>query len=382
MTDSLTINLGGVELGEVDMIDEVALPDLSSNELSSPLILTNQKAAPSLRYRHLSNGQRDNFSAYEINLGVVIAASTVVFSMPLIAASATVSMLLLLNGESKAAEAPDTENLNLILVEPARDGNIEMASLANNIQHTSLLEASQTQSPYLVPVDGDAADIGALIRNAMQKQAVIDVNLPLPEEVLNQFALKFPENLAFDEDGVLYIRDTLTGDEDVLLVNESEYSGLLFNMSVTGGLFYLLEDDDELVPSFIYKDVDDSEINEQETSTFIEFYQDDVETILSRLVVIADDDVASVEVSVTVEFKGQILFEDVMSIAVDGTASTIAVEDPVDPDQAYLEGADHFDYGGSATSGADAKPREGGEVFGIAEDNDDSEYRELPPDIL
>ncbi|MGI9438862.1 MAG: hypothetical protein ACR2OK_04085, partial [Parvibaculales bacterium] len=133
---------------------------------------------------------------------------------------------------------------------------------------------------------------------------------------------------------------------------------------------------------FIYKDVADSEINEQETSTFIEFYQDDVETILSRLVVIADDDVASVEVSVTVEFKGRILFEDVMSIAVDGTASTIAVEDPVDPDQAYLEGADHFDYGGSATSGTDAKPREGGEVFGIAEDNEDSEYRELPPDIL
>lgn len=372
MTNDVKIKLGSLDLGTLKVLDASALPDLATNGLHNFLALVRAKGELELRYRHMSPVERgpNSNSSYELNLGTVLAASAVVFSTPLAAAPSQVAAMLLVRAPSRSENA--SEQLQIILVHPSRDGNIDTARLADDVQQDALRDAIAEDAVKLASVEAETANMAALIRQALLGEANIDIRLPIDEEDLPAIELKLPENLAFDEEGVFYFRDVLDGGHDVLLTDESEFTDLQFEISVVGGVFYQLEDDEEFIASYLS---DGETVTDDETKTKIAFHLKDIEASLSRLVVIADQNSENVRVDITVFNQEQLILEN---------SVTIELAPPKEEALGYIdlnEGLPEDDYEASRQDD-DTLPL--GEVAydgsgeGFGDDQEDTDLSSLP----
>lgn len=305
MTTDMKLKLGSLDLGVLPILDASALPDLATNGLHNFLVLARQKGEFDLRYRHISTVESNANSNYELSLGAIIAASAVVFSTPLAAAPSQVATLLLVRPPNRAENG--TEQLQAVLVNPSRDGNIDTARLADGAQQDALPNAVADDAVELVPVQAETANMAALIRHALLSEANIDVRLPVAEEELPTIELKLPKNLTFDEDGVFYFRDILDGGHDVLLIDENEFTDLQFEISIFGGVFYQLEDDEEFIASYL---TDGETGADDDTTTKIAFHLSDIEASMSSLAVIANPNAENVRIEVTVYLQDQLIFEE------------------------------------------------------------------------
>jgi len=314
MTDTLKLRMGELDLGDLAILDAGDIEGLADNPISHPLNVDNRGAAPRLLYRDLrglnrENGRDSNSAVYELNLGAILAATAVVFTTPLIAYPTTVSMLLLLSNETQAGKVD--ENLRLVLIDPARDGNVERAALAGNEQYEAVHHAADNEALALVPVNETAVDFNALIRHAMQHQAVLDVGLPVPEQELSNLHLKLLDDMAFDKDGVFYFRDAMTGEADFLFDRQDEFDEVQIELNLQGGEFYMLDEGEELV------DLPNREVLstfEVGSSLTINSRDVDLEGTFSRLVILADGSADKALLSVEIQVGQQVVMEEVFQI--------------------------------------------------------------------
>ena len=201
--------------------------------------------------------------------------------------------------------------MRLVLIDPARDGNVERAALAGNEQYEAVHHAADNEALALVPVDETAVDFNALIRHAMQHQAVLDVGLPVPEQELSNLHLKLLDGMAFDQDGVFYFRDAMIGEADFLFDRQDEFDEVQIELNLQGGEFYMLDEGEELV------DLPNREVLstfEVGSSLTINSRDVDLEGTFSRLVILADGSADKALLSVEIQVGQQVVVEEVFQI--------------------------------------------------------------------
>lgn len=312
MTDTVEVRLGGVELGDLPVLDKDEIEDANGNPLSHPLALASRGDELRLFYRDFRALNRDN-SAYEISLGSVIAASAVIFSVPLVAAPSTVSILLLLSQEGQAAQVDD--DVKLVLIEPARDGDVDLAQFADAAKQAALANAASVKAVEMTPVHYEAVDANALIRLALQHQALTDVTLPVPEQEVQDLVLKLPDNLTFKEDGILYFRDIMNGEADFLFSGQQEFEDISLSLVLTNAVFYMLEEGEDIETQFDewHSDPDaladlPSELPLTPATT------GDLENVLSRLVIFSEDPLKEVTLRIDVFIGPRLVLEEELTI--------------------------------------------------------------------
>lgn len=208
---TLKFDIGELSLGEVSLIDLSSLPDAEGPTVRNPLALNNNGTHPVLRYRQFQAAPRDgDLATFNIDLGVVAAASSIVFSSALVSTPAIMTVLLLLSQESEAGSGQENEP-SAILIEPARDGNTQNGRIADQALYEALLATKSAAK--VKPVATDVADMMALIETSLKQNATIEIAIPVPESELTDIEMKLPRNIQFDEDGVFYFRDVLSGEQ-------------------------------------------------------------------------------------------------------------------------------------------------------------------------
>ena len=329
MKKTLTLELNGMDIGTVPLSDmaDLPIPALEGNptdqQLRNPLSLVNNGNGLVLRYRHTQNGIRESdLSAYNIDLGVVAAASSVIFVSPLVDAPPTMTLLMLLQNQQQADQ--EGEGVSAILVEPARDGNLHNARIADEALQEALLAGKAKAN--VKPTDQQATSMPELINRALQEDAVLEITVAAPQRALANIEMKLPEALSFDDDGAFYFRDVLDGQDNLLLNDEEAFVNLRFMMKiVSGGYFYRLEDDEETVPDYLY---DPETADEDEFFTEFNVLAENAEAELSRLVVIVSDDESQ---ELLIEFEvysgDQFIFSDTI---VRKSVATLADTQPID----------------------------------------------------
>ena len=199
----------------------------------------------------------------------------------------------------------------MLTIEGLRHGNVERAALAGNEQYEAVHHAADNEALALVPVDETAVDFNALIRHAMQHQAVLDVGLPVPEQELSNLHLKLLDDMAFDKDGVFYFRDAMTGEADFLFDRQDEFDEVQIELNLQGGEFYMLDEGEELVGLPNREVLSTFEVG---SSLTINSRDVDLEGTFSRLVILADGSADKALLSVEIQVGQQVVVEEVFQI--------------------------------------------------------------------
>lgn len=312
MKKALSIDLSGMDLGTVPLIDFAGLPipaserNIADQQLRNPLSLVNNGNGPVLRYRYIQSGLREgDLSAYNIDLGVIAAASSVIFLSPLVGTPPTMTLLMLLQNQEQAEE--EGEGVSAILVEPARDGSLHNARIADEAQQEALLTGKAKAN--VKPTEQLASSLPELINRALEEDAVMEITVAVPRQALVDIEMKLPEAVTFDDDGAFYFRDVLDGEGNLLLNDEESFANLHFMMKIiSGGYFYRLEDDEETVPEYLF---DPETADEDEFFTEFNVLAEKAEAELSRLVVIVSgDEMQELLIEFEVYSGDQFIFSD------------------------------------------------------------------------
>lgn len=358
---TLKFDIGELSLGEVSLIDLSSLPDAEGPTVRNPLALNNNGTHPVLRYRQFQAAPRDgDLATFNIDLGVVAAASSIVFSSALVSTPAIMTVLLLLSQESEAGSGQENEP-SAILIEPARDGNTQNGRIADQALYEALLATKSAAK--VKPVATDVADMMALIETSLKQNATIEIAIPVPESELTDIEMKLPRNIQFDEDGVFYFRDVLSGEQNLLVNREEDFADLQFVLTIlSGGVFYRLADDEEYAPedALDFGSVDGAD----DTFRVLRVSAENAESELSRGLIIAAGHAEEVQLEFNVYAAGQLVFIEILVGDLSGVA----------------EHAQNTDIDTSAgLPDEDIRYREFMADEGAAEDD---ELRDYPTDIL
>ena len=296
MTDTLNIGLKGLNLGPVALLNLADLPHVAQSPFHNSLQLHHQDAKLHLHHRAAPQKlQRDQ--NYETELGVVLAASAIVFVGPLASAPKEMTLLLLvqkaLNGVD---EVPEPE---LVLIAPSRDGNSDMARPVDAAQQKVLLDAVQDQQIEFAPVADDQTNSIDLVRTSLLTGAHQEVDLPLNGQALLDIEFELPLELSFDADGLFYFRDVMNGEADFLFSHQSDLRATTVEFSITDGEMFLLDDDEEFLEAF----------DGLREGGFTDFTIDlaGAEGFFSRLVVQLNEEAEKASLGIEVFFGAQVI---------------------------------------------------------------------------
>ena len=294
MTDTLNISLNGLHLGPVALINLAALPQVEASPFHNSLHLYQRDA--NLYLRHRAPPQKTpRDQNFEAELGVILAASAIVFASPLVTVPKEMALPLLVQKPiDDIDEAPEPE---LVLIAPSRDGNSDLARPVDAAQQKVLLNAVQQQEIKFVPVDTEQNDIYDLVRTALLTGAHEEVDVPLGEQVLLGFESKLPLDLHFDADGLFYFRDVMNGEADFLFSQQSSFRAASIEISVTNGELFLLDEDQE------YFDASGGLIEGGFSSATVEIEK--AESFFSRLVVQLREEAEKVDIGIEITTASQ-----------------------------------------------------------------------------
>lgn len=269
MTNTLNIGLNGLNLGPVALLNLADLPQVAQSPFHNSLQLHHQDAKLHLRHRASPQKlQRDQ--SFEVELGVVLAASAIVFASPLATVPKELTLLLLLQ---KVAAVTD-----------------------------------------------DQVNIMDLVRAALLTGAYDEIDIPLNAEALLDIEFELPLELNFDADGLFYFRDVMNGEADFLFSHQSDFRAASVEISVTDGELFLLEGDEQFL------DVSDGVIEGGFSSTTISL--DGAERFFSRLVVQLDDKAEKADLGIEITVGSQVIVAT--NIAIHKTDIEDEPDQPID----------------------------------------------------
>lgn len=294
---------------------------------------------------------------YELNLGVILAATAIVFSRPLgEQTNYSVGMLVLVQDETRHY-APD-EGLRAALIEPARNGDDKTAKIAHAEllaalrQHAS--EAGALEMMVVTPTDSDTdLDVSALVLQLLRTANIEDIALTIDGD-MPIVELKLPHDAEFNSNGVLYVRDLLSGENNVLFDGQEAFADLYVVLRAENSGLYLLDDEDyDVDPDDISQDNLQDTISSRD-HTESTYNQSELEGFISRVVLVSgSDDVVSV-LQVLVYAASKVVGEtDILVEAIYGATEAHSMRETVDAlqDEATFEeseaGFDDF-YGASS----------------------------------
>ena len=284
MNKTLKMSLGGLAIGDVDVLAGDNVPEDLERDVENPLSVKTVNGKLMLRYR--SNQQamrRDAKELPEIDLGAIVAAAAIIFTPPIATTAPSLSLILLLNDE--AARPAANEALQIALVDPARDGRDDAAHLADAQKQNVLLNVGQESVFDVQPVADFAVDLRGLVDALLKSGTEYDLNLPLRFDELDDIELKISDNLSLAEDGLIYFRDVLNGEHDLVISQQDAFNNLRFVVTLTGGSFYLLEDDEEFAAPSL---VDTLQADSAEQTNVLRIEEAEFEAVLSRAVIIPE----------------------------------------------------------------------------------------------
>jgi hypothetical protein len=296
MTDTLNISLNGLYLGPVALVNLALAPQVETSPFHNSLQLHQQDAKLHLRHR-LPPQKFHRDQNFEVELGVVLAASAIVFASPLATVPKEVTLLLLV--QSAAAEQEEMAEPELILVAPSRDGNADLARPVDAAQQKALHDAVEQQEIKFIPIDEAHADMIDLVRSALLSGAHDEIDMPLDAEALLGVEFELPLELNFDADGLFYFRDVMNGEADFLFSQQSDFRAASVEISITDGALYLLDEDEE------YLDAADGALEGGFSNVVIDL--DKAEGFFSRLVVQLDNQAGEANLGIEIFVGAQVL---------------------------------------------------------------------------
>ncbi len=296
MTNTLNIGLNGLNLGPVALLNLADLPQLAQSPFHNSLQLHHQDKKLHLRHRPAPQKQQRDQN-YETELGVVLAASAIVFVGPLVTTPKEMTLLLLVQ---KAMNGPDDVPApELVLIAPSRDGDAGLARPVDVAQQKLLLDAMQDQQVEFTPVADEHADSIDLVRLSLLTGAYQEVDLPLNGQALLDIEFELPLELSFDADGLFYFRDVMNGEADFLFSHQSDFRAATVEVSIIDGELFLLEDDEE------YLDASDGLMHGGFTSFTIDLAG--AEGFFSRLVVQLNEEADKANLGIEVLVGAQVI---------------------------------------------------------------------------
>lgn len=316
MTNTLNIGLNGLNLGPVALLNLADLPQVAQSPFHNSLQLHHQDAKLHLRHRASPQKlQRDQ--SFEVELGVVLAASAIVFASPLATVPKELTLLLL---QKAVADQDEMAEPELVLIAPSRDGNSDLARPVDAVQQKLLLDAVQQQDIKVAAVTDDQVNIMDLVRAALLTGAYDEIDIPLNAEALLDIEFELPLELNFDADGLFYFRDVMNGEADFLFSHQSDFRAASVEISVTDGEFFLLEGDEQFL------DVSDGVIEGGFSSATISL--DGAERFFSRLVVQLDDKAEKADLGIEITVGSQVIVAT--NIAIHKTDIEDEPDQPID----------------------------------------------------
>lgn len=307
MPHGLKMTLGGLELGLVQLIDLDGFADKGDNPMINPLTYAAKGAPPILRYRNPNYVPEGSQSAYEISLGMVIAATVIVYSSAHVQTPASVAMALLMRDPSRADEAD--EGLRALIVEPARNGDEYAAHSVDEVKVAAVKKAVR-EGPGLelaVLPENPPTDLAELVKYLFTSQFLMDLDLPVQMVGDGPLTPTLPDSLLADADGRFYLRDVLNGEADFLFEGQDAFGDLHIQIKAEGGYFILLEEGEELINHrLVEENVEQTSISSRSTG--------DIEHFLSRLVVQLDGEERA-EITISTYSQDDLLFEQIINIA-------------------------------------------------------------------
>jgi hypothetical protein len=358
MTDVVNLNLGGLALGPVSLLDMSGFSANGDNPSSSPLVLSHGGDGKQvfLRYRNPTYANNENgLAAYEISLGAVLAATAIVYSSSTASAGSGMAVLLLLQETASAQQAD--EGLRALIIEPLSDGDTSYVHVLEDDQVEALLALQSEFTTTVLPADAPA-DLASLVSYLQSQQAPIDISAQQLPDAAEDVQIELPDTVTFDADGVFYFRDILVGEADFLSAGMADAEDLSVAVHAEDATLFLLLDDEDYFNLAYYDETD------LETS-YASGPLSDVEGFLARLVVLASGTGAA---SLRIEFY---LGDELI-------AAEPLIVNPLTVSE-FLEGAPPILEGDGAIALAQP-PAE--EYFGSEEEDYFPDIGPLIPDVL
>lgn len=293
MSYNLKMSIDGLGLGAVQLIDLTGFADGENNPLVNPLRYTMQSGGPVLRYRNPAYLTEGGTGGYDINLGMVIAASAIIYSTPLTTALPSIALAVLLRDASRAAETD--EGLRVVIIDAAGTGEADDARPVDEAVLDAIKEMAGNMGGLEVTVlpEDAPADLAALSHYLMQNEYFWDVNVPPQADMTRLFSLDLPDNVITDAQGRIYFRDLLSDGNLSTPDWLQNYEKLSLVLQTDGGYFILLKDGEETADPDESHRVDEAQTDLHDIA--------DIGSFLERAVLVVGDDSGA---TVTVNFFG------------------------------------------------------------------------------